>query len=290
MQALLAAASSLLGSHLLHRLQLRDLQALLQTTRGLRCVVAAAPETAWCSAARLSASPHHPMLRSGCVHAYLQQQTEVHVAIAQPGSWHFGQPVILPVTAVLSPDLQLTAELDERCSLVVRPFGSALTLQAFALCPHLAAARAGIVSSESWSQDSLHVCCVVILGGRASELHHLSVHVCHLTDGTFSSWVSEQPPKLYPPKFTEAAEWTPDGTRLALLLALEGSPGVSRTPQLLVLDASGEAGAAIPFLHCLQLCNLQGCRGMQFADSSCCCVHWRVISLPPAAQRTPLND
>ena len=239
MQEQLGAASSLLGTYPVPKLQLRDLQALSQASRQLRSIVADAPEAAWRQAALLSTTVHHPLLHSGNVHAILRQQAQLQAAVASPSGWPSSQPVSLDLGAELSPDLQLTAQLEQSGQLVLRQLGSATTQHAFTLPTRAALADAQLLGRTSWSHTGAHVCCAVVSKAKPAEgaqARSLSVHICSRADSSISSWNSELPPSGMG---LQAAQWSADDARLALVLDLQ-RPDLPLTAQLLILDATGE--------------------------------------------------
>ena len=190
MQAHLEAASSLLGACLLPRLQLRDLQAMMQASTQLRSVVAAAPETAWRQAAQRSTSMYHPMLRSDGVHAFLQQRAQLQAAVADASGRHSSQPVTL--ARVLSPDLQLTARLEQSGEPVLRRFDDDSAQHSFPICLGAFNVDSGLLSLISWSHSGACVCCIVIPWGQLAGAAPMRVHICRTADSSTSTWTTPQ--------------------------------------------------------------------------------------------------
>ena len=243
-EALLACTAELLASHLLPLLQLRDLQALMQACHSLRSLVTAAPEAVWHQAAANSTSRRHPMLRSGSIHSYLQQQAQLQAAVASPDTWQTSSPRALPNSAVLSPDLKSVAEpLLQLPGLRVCQLRTSTQRTFVFPMPGWAATSPSrkLVGVLGWSPDSLRVCCLLeVTSAGAPRREDSSIQLCHLPDASVTSLSLGAPGDSL---VTRAQAWVPDSSRLALS-AFVIQPGHF---EVMTIDASGAAVQAGSF-------------------------------------------
>ena len=259
------------------RLELRDLQALTQTSRGVRSLTRAAPEYVWRQAGEKATTRHHPMLSSGSVLGYLQQRGRVQASVASPGSWQLSEPRATGACGILSPDLRLLAKPHGHRSVSYR-FNESLSgllleqlhvcaQHLFVLTPKAALQedydRLALVECIAFSPDSLHVSCLQMFWTGRKVLQSLCVHMCHVADKSITTWSPDYcSPLFLPPEkcwLRYHVSWAPDSRKIALLVGLPSLDGGSAR-DLVVLTTTGDPFCTWLWDHqamCMQCAHLE---------------------------------